>query len=288
MSPAAMSMQKCREERRRFLTGLLRGGAGALIFGLPMMMTMELWALGFYVRPSRLLVFVVLTVPLLFLLAQRMGFERTFTWHAAMRDAVVAYAIGIGTSAVLLVLLGILKADMPADQWVGKIAIQAVPAAIGALLGRSQLGSGDKKDAEGAEDGGDEISTSYGRELFMMAIGALFLSLNVAPTEEVILLSYKMTPWHTLAAIFMSIALMHGFVYAMAFRGGHELSKDTPRWHAFVRFTMPGYVVALAISVYVLWIFGRLDDTAWTQVLMTTIVLAFPASIGAAAARLIL
>lgn len=292
MSEKAASAEDWREERNRFLAGLLRGGAGALIFGLPMMMTMELWALGFTIAPIRLLISAIATIPLLFVLAQRMGFERTFTWREALRDAIIAYAIGILASAALLVLLGILKLAMPADEWVGKIAIQAIPASIGAMLGRSQLGSEkgseeDEPDDDG-ENAADQVTTSYPTELFMMAVGALFLSLNVAPTEEIILISYKMTQWHTLITIFVSITLMHGFVYALAFRGGHELSPDTPQWHAFVRFTMPGYVVAILISLYVLWVFGRLDDTAWTQILMTTIVLALPASIGAAAARLIL
>jgi putative integral membrane protein (TIGR02587 family) len=85
-----------------------------------------------------------------------------------------------------------------------------------------------------------------------------------------------------------SILLMHGFVYAVAFRGTHELSEDTPRWHAFVRFTLPGYIVAIGISLYVLWTFGRLDHLEAMQILMSVIVSGFPASIGAAAARLIL
>src|SRR5690606_31930208 len=119
-------------------------------------------------------------------------------------------------------------------------------------------------------------------------VGSLFLSLNVAPTEEIILIAFKMTPLHALITLVLSIALMHAFVYAVAFRGTHELTEKTPGWHAFVRFTLPGYIIAILISVYVLWTFGRLDDTAPTQVLMSVIVLGFPGSIGAAAARLIL
>lgn len=82
--------------------------------------------------------------------------------------------------------------------------------------------------------------------------------------------------------------LMHGFVYALAFKGGHSLQEETPVWHAFVRFTIPGYVVALAVSLYSLWTFGRLDDLGMAEALLTLVVLGFPAAIGAAAARLIL
>lgn len=274
---------------QQFLVGLGRGCAGALIFGLPMLMTMELWSLGFYIERYRLLLLMLVNIPLLVVLAHRIGFEETSTWREAVRDATVAYAIAIVMSAAVLFLLGIVKLDVPATEMVGKIAIQAVPASIGALLGRSQLG-GEKDDepADEEDETESEVITSYGRELFLMAIGALFLSLNVAPTEEIILISYKMTPWHALATLALSILIMHAFVYAVAFRGAHQLSRGTPRWHAVVRFTLPGYVIALAISLYVLWTFGRLDDAASTQVLMAAIVLGFPGAIGAAAARLIL
>ena len=59
-------------------------------------------------------------------------------------------------------------------------------------------------------------------------------------------------------------------------------------WQVFVRFTLPGYVIAILISLYALWTFERLDDTSLTQILTASIILGFPASIGAAAARLIL
>ena len=265
-----------------FVTGLARGVAGALLFALPMLMTMEMWYLGFYMARERLLLLMILNIPLLILLAHRIGFEETFTWREAFRDATIAYGIGIATSVLILLVFGLLTDDMPASEIIGKIALQSVPASIGAMLGRSQLGDKEEDDASSRRE------TGYASELLMMAAGALFLSLNVAPTEEMIVLAYKMTPWHALALIALSVALMHGFVYAVAFTGSHELSPETPWWHAFVRFTLPGYVVAFLISLYALWTFERLDDTSAIEILLSVTVLAFPASLGAAAARLIL
>ncbi|MDQ0134575.1 putative integral membrane protein (TIGR02587 family) [Neorhizobium galegae] len=283
-------------ESRSFLIGLGRGAAGAMLFGIPMLMTMELWQLGFYIERWRLFLLLIVNIPLLILLAHRIGFERTSTVAEACRDATIAYGLGIVISAAVLIMLGDIKPHMPLSEILGKIAIQSVPASIGALLGRSQLGGQagkeeDQDDEEEEEEEGavpDEISTSYSRELFLMAVGALFLNLNVAPTEEIILIAYKMTPSHALVTICVSIAIMHGFVYAVAFKGTHEISEETPWWHAFFRFTLPGYMVAMLISLYVLWTFGRLDDTGPTQTLMSAIVLSFPGAIGAAAARLIL
>lgn len=276
---------EARNTASRFVRGLARGGAGALLFSLPLLMTMEMWELGVYVSREKLFLLLVVNMPLLALLSYRIGFERTTCWSQAIRDAIVAYGIGIVTSTQVLILIGILKADMPLNEVIGKIAIQSVPASVGALLGRSQLGTNGDDDM--AETGQRSAST-YVTELFLMAVGALFLSLNVAPTEEMILVSYKMSYWHALAAIMVSLALMHSFVYAVSFIGGHELSPETPWWHAFVRFTLPGYTIALAISLYTLWTFERLNDSAPLTVAMTVIVLSMPGAIGAAAARLIL
>lgn len=270
-----------KDEFNRFVTGLGRGVAGGLLFALPMLMTVEMWYLGFYMARERLLLLLLLNIPLLVLLAHRIGFEETATWREAMRDAIIAYGIGILTSLVVLTALGLLRGGMPASEIVGKVALQSVPASIGAMLGRSQLG-------HDAQESDDARETRYPGELLMMAVGALFLSLNIAPTDEMVVLAYRMTIWHALVVAVLSIALMHGFVYAVSFIGGHELSPQTPWWHAFVRFTLPGYVIALSISIFTLWIFERLGDSSALEIMLSVIVLGFPAALGAAAARLIL
>lgn len=267
----------------RFLIGLARGLAGALLFALPMFLTMEMWELGFYVDRWRLLVLLLINIPLLILLADKIGFEQTSTWREAFRDASIAYALGIICSVGILAAIGVLRTDQAASELMGMVALQTVPTSIGALLGRSQLGT-----REESQNRGRQPDASYGAELFMMAVGALFLGLNVAPTEEMVLLSYKMTPWHAIVLVIASIVLMHGFVYALAFVGSHDLEAGTPAWHALVRFTFPGYLIAFAVSLYCLWTFHRLDDVSITQAAMTTVVLSFPSAIGAAAARLIL
>lgn len=276
----------------KFFAGIARGIAGALLFALPMFMTMEMWELGFYMDRSRLLLLLIVNIPLLVILSDRIGFERTSTWRQAIRDASIAYALGVLGSALILIAMGVLKYDQSPHEIIGIIAIQAIPASIGAMLGRSQLG-GQSDDSDDAKEGDSddpvhERETSYAGELFLMAVGALFLNLNVAPTEEMILLSYKMTPWHALLMIAASLAVMHGFVYALSFKGSHDLAEGMPSWHAFVRFTLPGYVIAGLISAYCLWTFHRTDDIGSTQILMAVVVLSFPGAIGAAAARLIL
>ena len=267
---------------RQFFAGLARGFGGALIFALPMLMTMEMWWLGFYLERFRLALLLIVNIPLLTLLSHHAGFEETFDWHEDLRDALIACGIGILASSAILTVFGIITPAMPADEIIGKIAIQSMPASIGALLGRSQLGGRKVEPEEGTKE------ETYASELFLMAIGALFLGLNMAPTEEMILISFKMTAWHAALLVLLSILLMHGFVYAVEFKGESTLGPDTPWWSAFLRFTLAGYVISIIVSLYVLWTFGRMDGQAATQILMSAVVLGFPASLGAAAARLIL
>ena len=73
-----------------FLRGIARGFAGALLFSVPMLMTMEMWFLGFYMSRERLLLLLILNMPLLLVLSHRIGFEHTATWAQSARDAIVA------------------------------------------------------------------------------------------------------------------------------------------------------------------------------------------------------
>ena len=153
----------------------------------------------------------------------------------------------------------------------------AIPGGMGALLARRQLAGGGGGD-------GEEEDASYVGELFLMAAGALFFALNVAPTEEVILIAYKATPWHALALIVASVALLHVIVFEAGFAGQEE--ADHPL-KAFAHFTMPGYAIALGISLFALFLFGRVEGHSLEGLTQTVLVLGFPASVGAAAARLL-
>lgn len=268
-----------KQEQGPFPLGLLRGAGGALIFALPMLMTMEMWQLGMTLDRWRLLVLLVTGFPFMMLLSREIGFESTRDWRQDLRDVTIAYGLGIVTSAAVMTVLAIFGNPASLSETAGMIAIQTFPAALGAMLARGQFGD----DSEPAKR--DE---TFNGQMLIMAAGALFLSLNVAPTEEMQLISFRMTPWHALALIPLSLALMHAFVFAASFAGGSEISPETPWWSAFLRFTVSGYAMALAVSLASLWLLGQLDGMSLQRALRVTVVLGFPAAIGAAAARLIL
>jgi len=269
-----------------FVTGLARAVGGAVIFSLPVLMTMEMWELGFHMSRLRLALLLVVNIPLLVGLSHFSGFEETFEPLEDVVDAFVAYAVGFVAAAIVLALFGVLRAEMSLDELVGKVALQAVPGSMGALLAQSQFGGGDREEKRAQREGGRP--SGYASQLFLMAAGALFLAFNVAPTEEMVLIAHKMTAWHVLALAAVSLAGMHAFVYALEFRGQHAITPGHSEVGVFLRFTVVGYAIALLISAYVLWTFGRLGGMDRIEATAAIVVLGFPAAVGAAAARLIL
>jgi putative integral membrane protein (TIGR02587 family) len=269
-----------RSPNKEFIIGLARAFGGAILFSLPILMTMEMWELGSYMSGWRLGSLLFVTLPLLIGLSHYLGFEETFGLKDDAVDACVAFAVGFAASATVLTLFAVVGPGMSTYEIIGKIAIQAVPGSIGAMFARSELGG------RGTEK--KKRHAGYGGKIFIMAAGALFLGFNVAPTEEMVLIGHKMSPGHSILLVLASLLIMHAFVYAVEFRGQVALPPETPFWSALLRFTIVGYVVALLISVYVLWTFGRTEGMHFAQILQVIIVLGFPAAVGAAAARLIL
>ena len=277
-----MTSRAATDPNRAYAMGVARAFAGAIIFGLPLLMTMEMWFLGAALHPGRLLVFLAVNFFILVGLSRFGGFERTDSLGEDVMDAFAACGVGIIGSAAVLWLLAIISPAMATDEIAGKIAIQSVPMSFGAMLARKQLGGGE---AEEADEERALRSAGYGGQLFLMAAGALFLSFNLAPTEEMFLIAYMMSTWQLLALVLVSLALLHLFVYRVGFAGQKEQGAGNVR--TFLAYTIPGYGIALTVGLYVLWTFGRVDGTALDQVAATMAVIAFPGALGAAIARLV-
>ena len=265
-----------------FAIGLARAFGGALIFSLPILMTMEMWWLGFSISKLRLALLLMLTIPLLIGLSHYMGFENTFGLKDDALDAFVALAVGFIAGGSTLILFSVIERGMSAHEVIGKISIQAVPGSIGAMFAQSQLGGKAGKKEETKRHAG------YGGEIFIMAAGGLFLAFNVAPTEEMMLIAHQMSAWHSVALSLVSLVIMHAFVYALEFHGAPSVPSETSFLSVFLRYTIVGYAVALSMSLYILWTFGRMEGLVFHQTISILVVLGFPSAVGAAAARLIL
>ena len=259
-----------------YARGLARAAAGALIFSFPLLMTMEMWAFGAHMDRMRLGLFLAVAGAVVFGLSRFVGFRDTGGPLDDALDAMAALLVAFCVSAALLGLFGLLTPSMSAREAIGLIAVQAAPASIGAVLANKQLhgrGGDEKK----------EDRAGYLGQMFLMGAGALFFAFNVAPTEEMILIGFKMTPWHALALVAASLAALHALVFSVGFAGQEEHAGHRI---AFLRYTLAGYGLALLVSLYILWTFGRLDG-GMSDAVRSVVVLGFPAALGAAAARLV-
>lgn len=263
---------------RDYAAGLGRAFAGAVIFGLPLLMTMEMWSLGHALSPMMLLQFSIANMVMLFGLSKVAGFEESHHNLDDLLDALAAYGVGAIVSMAGLVLIGVIEPGNSVAEAAGKIAIQAVPASFGAMIGARIMGNDEVEQ-------GEQWRETYSGQLFLFAAGALFLSFTIAPTEEVLLISFQMTPWHALATVLLSILLLHLILHVAGFRGQEE--RTSAGEATIFRQTLPGYGIAVIMSAYVLWTFGSTDGLDWPHLVMAVAVLALPAALGAAIARLV-
>lgn len=269
-----MTAQARHEES--YLRGLARASAGALIFGFPLLMTMEMWTFGAQMGRGRLALFVIVTAGVVYGLNRFAGFREETSRFDDLLDTAAALLVGFVVSATLLALLGLLGPQTSLREGIGMVAIQAAPASMGAMLANKQL-------QQDRPSGSKEDRAGYPGQLFLMGAGALFLAFNVAPTEEMLLIGFRMSPWHATALVFASLAAMHALVFTVGFAGQHESGGHL---RAFTHFTLAGYGLGLLVSTYVLWTFGRLDG-GLSEAVRAIVVLGFPAALGAAIARLV-
>lgn len=266
----------------KYAQALARAAGGALLFSLPLFMTEEMWRFGLYMDRDRLALMILVALGLITGVSYYSGFERTTGLFDDALDALAAFAVGAMVTLAAVVMFGVVGHDMTMGEIAGIVAVCAVPAGMGAVVAANQLAAPHEGDDRRKREAG------YVGEIFLMGAGALFFGFNVAPTEEMMLIGYKMTAVHTVMLVVASAAALHLLVYSLRLRGQHERREGSSHMATFLHYTLAGYGTALAVSLGVLWFFGRLDGVDAAMAARMTIVLGLPASIGAAAARLVL
>ncbi|MDZ4761449.1 MAG: TIGR02587 family membrane protein [Alphaproteobacteria bacterium] len=263
----------------RYAAGLMRALLGAMIFALPMLMTMEMWQLGATMSPFRLAVLLVLTFPALVGLSFYAGFEATFSVTDNVLDAFAAIAVAAAASCAVLWLFGEIGPATPFQETVGKLAVMSFAASIGALLADKQFNDQPDEPDDRRDEGYQRGLVS---RLFVMGVGAIFLALNVAPTDEIAAIASNISPWQAAILCVASFAALHVILRVADPEAKRMFGGD------LVRRSLAGYGVCLALCGFILWCFGRFDGMAFDECVECIIVLAFPASLGAGAAHLIL
>lgn len=257
-----------------------RGLAGALIFSLPLLFTMEVWWAGFSIHPLRLLGYVGATFGILLLYNRFAGLRNDASWWECAIDSVEELGLGIVTATLILWLIGQLDGEASWLEMSGKIVMEGMTVAIGFSVGTAQLGSSD--------NGLDESQTrDFLSQTAIALCGAVLFVSNVAPTEEILVIATKNSPLKLLAIALFSLVLGGYVLYFAEFRNAGASSQN-PTAFEIVRDVVSTYAVALVAATGTLFFFGRLDGEVSSVQIAQIVTAGLAASLGASAGRLLL
>jgi putative integral membrane protein (TIGR02587 family) len=259
-----------------------RGATGGLLFSLPLLYTMEMWTVGSLASPARLLAGIAGTFVLLLGYNRYAGLRHDASYTEVAIDSIEELGLGLAGAACMLAILGRLTTEMSAAETVSRIVVQGLVGAIGVSIGTAQLG-GEPRD-QGA-DGGSRHRGPWSH-IALAGCGAVVLAANIAPTEEIQVLGQELRAWHLAGLAVLSLGLGAVVLHYSDFAGTQPASESGTV--AAVRNAVATYAVALAASAVLLWFFGRFDDLPAGLIAAETVVLGFPAALGASAGRMLL
>lgn len=278
---------------------LVRGVAGGMLFGIPLLYTMEVWWAGTYAAPLRMVAVLATTCLIVFLLMRTTGFRETkdVRWVDAAMDTVEAVALGIVCVTAVLFLLREVTTQTPTRQLLGKIVYEATPFSIGVAVAYTVLrrgraatdddersGEGDGENESESEDEGVNATLA---DIGATLVGALFVAFNIAPTDEIPMIASAMAPPSQVALIAASLLISYGIVFGAGFANQEQRHQQQGVLQHPLTETVVSYLVALFASAAMLWYFQRFDLAApWDLTLSHVIVLGLPAAVGGAAGRL--
>ena len=269
---------------------LVRAAGGGLLVGLPLLFTMEMWSHSFLLPSWKIVVLLGVAFVVVVGYSALSGFRRDRTWSELIIDSVETMGIAAVVSTAALLLLGRIGLETGLRDAVGKNALEMIPIAFGVSLAGAQLASPDD-DPEDAEEQGSTVGDragvgAFGR-LFIAGGAGLLFALNVAPTDEPMILGIEAAWWLLLMVIPATLTITFALVFYADFRGGRPLEVgDSPLDHPVTE-TLAAYAVSLLVSLLLLWAFGRTDGASWSAIVGQAIMLAVVASFGAAAGRLL-
>jgi len=283
-----MSRRKSTKIKKRSITESLReygrGVAGGLMFSLPLLYTMEVWWAGFNTHPYRLLAYVSATFFLLLGYNRYAGLRRDTSMTEVAIDSVEEMGIGLFLAFLVLFLFGRITFEMPINEIVGIIVLEAMTVAIGVSVGAAQLGAGGKDEGMGVNS---KDGIHFGAQIVFAFCGAVLFAANLAPTEEVVIIGIQ-TSWLKLIGVAVfSLLIAFLILHYSDFKGAGEFVRaDHPT--LILLGTVVTYAIALSSSALILWFFGRFDGVTMFTALAQTVALGLAATLGASAGRLLL
>lgn len=265
---------------------VLRAFAGALLGALPLLYTMEMWWHGRTFSEGWILALYVPTILVVLLSLLFGGFRQGASGRLRL-DLPITLGIGIFASIVTLLVVGqIAPGFVPLSAAVRMVAIEAIPCAIGAALAITQFRPRSRQT--------ERVDRRIGRlpedaqKILATIVGAVFFAFNIAPTEEVWMMTIEAEPYHFPLIVVFSVAVSYGIVFLADFAerppGFDEGALGSP-----LAETLVSYLISLVISLGFLYAFGHVSlATPLHAQIEATVMLGYVTTIGASAGRVLI
>jgi putative integral membrane protein (TIGR02587 family) len=293
---------------RREGRDLLVAVTGGAIVGMPLLYTMEMWLHGALLGPAHQLVLLlgILVVNLLFSIVS--GFRHEYGVKSALLESVSAVGLGLVFSALILWLVGEIA---PGDAWseiTGKVLLETCAVSIGVSVADAHVRGKRRAGDDDGQDGGDERADGGRskprpgpsrdqlegwqlrqdiRDITATLTGAVVYSINIGPTEEVVMIAGRLSPWQLGALVLSSLGLCYIILYASGIKDHPvhipSLVQSPPAE------TIITYAASLGVALTLLWVLGEPEAVGSLNGLVAaTVVLGLPACVGGAAGRIAL
>ncbi|SFS00466.1 putative integral membrane protein TIGR02587 [Halomicrobium zhouii] len=264
----------------------IRGVMGALlVVGLTFHYTMETWWLGWTLPMPYLLGFALVGLSGVVVVTRFVGFheangEANERPGSASQVALAVTQILLQSfvaSYATLLLLGIVDLGSSPDLAVRLGLIEVVPLGFGAAMANRLFGT--------TSDEAAEKEMEFPQNVALFVVGALFISAAIAPTQEMELIAAHMGWAHHLTLVVVTVALVYLFLFELDFRGQRGRAADN--WRLELGTAFLAYAVGATTAFLLLTAFGHFTNATLALVYQETVVLAFPASLGGAAAQVV-
>lgn len=271
------------------LHDLMRGIAGAFLFGAPFLYTMEVWWKGNFTSPPRMMLILGMAYLALVLLNIKGGFraQQPRSRTQVLVESAEGLAIALFTATLSLTLLDILHLETGIDAIMGRLITLSLPFAIGVGIANNiLLKAPDDNDTNLAKKP-DHPWRSTLSDAGAALLGAIVVGSSIAPTDEIPMISSSLEPARLLLIMASSLLLSYVIVFEANFGAQRQRRSQSGLFQGPISETVAAYLIALAASALMLWLFQviRLGDPI-NQWVSYIIVLGLPCTIGGAAGRL--
>ena len=282
-------------EWRTELIAITRAASGGLLFGVPLLYTMEIWWVGEHTEPWQMLLILLVLGAVLTVLNRTAGFRssKDGSFGDAVADAATALVIGIVVTAAVLMMLREVTINTPLEAALGKIVNESVPFCLGIGVARFLLtgdpGLSDEEDEAHSTDKptqANPLNASIA-DVGATVLGATFVGLSIAPTDEIPMLTAAMGPPWLIVVMATSLLTSYAIVFVAGFaRQGQRHAQNGIFQSPGVE-TIVTYLASLIVAALLLCLFQR-NVSPSLDLLDRVVVLGFPAAIGGAVGRLAL